>query len=111
MGTCGVLDVCLCLGCGGVGGEWVEFGPGSEKVRWCYVCVGCEWILCVDSRSRYLYIVIGGYLRILGASSVQSCGTPLIYVSYCVFVYGIYCKSRLVCVLSDLDLSGHNPPL
>ena len=23
VGTGGVLDVCLCLGCGGVGGEWV----------------------------------------------------------------------------------------
>ena len=22
------------------------------------------WILCVDGRSRYMYIVIGGYLRI-----------------------------------------------
>ena len=23
LGTGGVLDVCLCFGCGGVGGEWV----------------------------------------------------------------------------------------
>ena len=23
VGTGGVLDVCLCLGCGGVGGEWL----------------------------------------------------------------------------------------
>ena len=23
VGTGGVLDVCLCFGCGGVGGEWV----------------------------------------------------------------------------------------
>ena len=29
--------------------------------------------------------------------------------SYSVFVYGMYRKSRLVCVwLSDLDLSGHH---
>ena len=26
--------------------------------------------LCVDGRSRYLYIVLGGHLRILGAPTV-----------------------------------------
>ena len=43
VGTGGVLDVCLCFGCGvmgGVGGEWL--GPGSGEVGWCYVCVRCE---------------------------------------------------------------------
>ena len=60
---------------------------------WCYVCV--------DGRSRYLYIVLWGYLRILWISA-----------SYHVFVYGRYRKSRLVCVwLSDLDLSRHHPLL
>ena len=29
-------------------------GPGSGAVGWCYVCVRCDWILCVDGRSRYL---------------------------------------------------------
>ena len=47
MGTGEVLDMCLCFGCGGVGGEWVG-----------------DWILCVDGRSRYLCIVLGGYLHI-----------------------------------------------
>ena len=28
------------------------------------LCEGRVWILCVDVRSRYLCIVIGGYLRI-----------------------------------------------
>ena len=42
---------------------------------------------CVDGRSRYLYIVLGGYLRILGAPSVQSCCTLWISVSYRVFDY------------------------
>ena len=71
----------------------------------------CElrvWILCVDGSSRYMYtcIVLGGYLLILGAPSVQSCCTLSISASYHVFVYGRYRKSRLVCVcLSDLDLS------
>ena len=27
-------------------------GPGCGRVVWCYV-----WIICVDGRSRYLYIV------------------------------------------------------
>ena len=33
-GTWGEWDMCLCFGCGGVGG-WL--GPG--RVGWCYVCV------------------------------------------------------------------------
>ena len=43
VGTGGVLDMCLCFGCGGVGGvggEWL--GPRSGAVVWCYVCVRCE---------------------------------------------------------------------
>ena len=40
----------------------------------------------VDGRSMYLYIVLGGFLRILGASSVQLCCTyrylpPNLYLS------------------------------
>ena len=46
LGTGGVLDMCLCFGCGGVGGvgeEWVGgFGQGSGAVGWCYVCERCE---------------------------------------------------------------------
>ena len=53
-----------------------------------------------------LCIVIGGYLHILGAPSVQSCCTLWI------FVYGRYHKSKLVCLLlSDLDWSQHHPRL
>ena len=46
LGIGGVLDMCLCFGCGGVGGvggEWVGgLGQGSGAVGWCYVCVRCE---------------------------------------------------------------------
>ena len=54
----------------------------SGWASWARVWVGgvvlslCEllfWILCVYGRSRYLYIVLDGYLRILGAPSVQYC--------------------------------------
>ena len=38
VGTGGVLDMCLCFGCGGVGGEWAWIGA----VGWCYACVRCE---------------------------------------------------------------------
>ena len=44
VGTGGVLDVCLCFGCGGmggVGGEWVG-GLDQGLEGWCYVCVRCE---------------------------------------------------------------------
>ena len=64
--------------------------------------------MCVDDRSRYPCIVSGGYMRILGAPRVQSCCSLLIS-SYRVFVSGRYRKSRLVCVLSDLDLSRYHP--
>ena len=37
VGTGGVLDVCLCFGCSGVGR-----GLGLGVVGWCYVCVKCE---------------------------------------------------------------------
>ena len=40
-------------------------GQGSGAVGWCYVCVRCEsGFSVVDGRSRYLCIVLGGYLHI-----------------------------------------------
>ena len=83
-------------------GEWIGFGlyqswMNMGKVG--YVCVfvevvwvvlgGGEWmgglgdglILCVDGRSRYLYIVLDGYRCILGAPSVPSCFTLSISAS------------------------------
>ena len=41
LGTGKVLDVCLCFGCGGVGGESVGDLDQCLEV-WCYVCVSCE---------------------------------------------------------------------
>ena len=32
LGTGGVLDMCLCFGCGGVGGAWAWTGVGSGGV-------------------------------------------------------------------------------
>ena len=54
-------------------GVGMGLGQGSGGVGWCYVCV--------YGRSRYLYIVLGGYLRILGAHSVQFCCTLWISAS------------------------------
>ena len=67
---------------------------GSGRVGMFYVCVSCESGFFV---SRYLYIVLGGYLRILGASSVQSCCTLFISASYRVFIFGRYRKFFLCC--------------
>ena len=45
-------------------------GPGFGGVGWYYVCVSCECgFFCVDGRSSYPYIVLGGYMHILGAHS------------------------------------------
>ena len=56
------------------------------------------WIICVDGRSTYLCIVLGGYLHIWGAPSVQLCCTLWISAFWHVFVYDRYHKSRLVCL-------------
>ena len=41
VGTRGVLDMCLCFGCGGVGGEWVgawtRVGSGGVVLCLCEV--------------------------------------------------------------------------
>ena len=45
MGTGGVLDVSLYLGCGCVGvvgGEWLGAWHRIWKSGWCYVCVSSE---------------------------------------------------------------------
>ena len=56
---------------------------GSGRVGWCYVCVSFDSVFLVfDGRSMYLYIVIGGTLRILGAHSVQSYCTLSISASH-----------------------------
>ena len=40
VGTGGMLDMCLCLGCGGVGGEWVG-GLDQGLEGWGVLCM-CE---------------------------------------------------------------------
>ena len=42
VGIRGVLDMCLCLGCGGVGGEWVGAWTRVSKGG-----VSCESVLFV----------------------------------------------------------------
>ena len=37
----GVLDVCLCLSCGGVGDVGGRLGLGSERMGLRYICVSC----------------------------------------------------------------------
>ena len=70
----------VCFGCSGVCGVGRGLGPGSGGVGLCLHELGV-WIFCVDGRSRYLSIVLGGYLRICGAPSVQSCFTLWISAS------------------------------
>ena len=72
------------------GGAWSRVWNGRVVLCLCELCV---WIFCVGGRSRYLYIVLGGCLRILGTPSVQSCFTLSISASYRVFVCGRYRKS------------------
>ena len=66
-------------------------------------------ICCADGSSSYLYIVICGYMCILGDPGFICCCTLWISASYSVFVYGRYRKSRLICVeLLDLDFTLHH---
>ena len=53
VGTGEVMHVCLCLGCGGVGWEWVGgLGQGLEGM----VCVSCEsGLLCRWQVQVYVY--------------------------------------------------------
>ena len=85
-GGTGGSEICvLCFGCGGVsavrGIGWEVWARVWEGVVVLSLCLLCVWIICVDGRSRYLYIVLGGYLRILGALSVKSCCTLSISAS------------------------------
>ena len=69
------------------GAEWVG-GMGQCLGGWgvvICVCVLRVWIICVDGKSRYLYIVLGGFLRILCAPSVQSCCTLSISTCMCLW--------------------------
>ena len=97
VGTWGVFDMCLCLDCGGVGGEWVGgFDQGLEG--WGGVMPVRVWILYVDGRSTYLYIVLGGYMRILGAPSIQYCCTLSIsglFVAYIANPDSFVCGCRI----------------
>ena len=102
-----MLGVCLCLGCGGVVGEWVG-DLDQDLDGWCYVCVSldpmCRWHVQL---SVYCAKRIPAHL---GCTQFQPCCTLTISASYRVFVCGRYRKSRLVCVwLSDLDMSRHRP--
>ena len=68
------------VGCVLVAVVWVVLGE-SGWAAWAreggvVLCLcGLSLDLCADGRSIYLYIVLGGFLRILGAPSVQSCCT------------------------------------
>ena len=61
-------------------------GIGLGSGGWVVLCM-CESIIWIDGRSMHLYIVICGYLRILGAPSVQSYCTLSIYASYHDYVF------------------------
>ena len=58
VGTGGVLDMCLCFGCGGVGGVGGACVCGLDHglEGWCYVCVSCELdYLCIWQVQVYVY--------------------------------------------------------
>ena len=60
------------------------WGLGQRR---CGVMSVCVVSLCVDGRFRYLYIMLGGYLCIFSAPSVQFCCTLSISASYHLFIY------------------------
>ena len=86
----------------------MRLGLGAGRVRWCYL--GCELrvrILCVNGMPRYLYIVLGRYLRILGTPSVQSYCALSIYASYRVYVSGIVNPDLFACGYQSFIDNSH----
>ena len=61
---------------------------------WHFLCV----IIVVAGRFMHLYIVLSGYISILGAQSGQSLCTLSISATYRIFVCGRYRKPRIACV-------------
>ena len=53
---------------------WARVWEGVVGIVMSQQCV-VSLVLCVDDRFRFLYIVLGGFMRILGAPSVRSCCT------------------------------------
>ena len=77
-GIGGVCEMCMCLAWGrwDVCGKRIGFGlyQFCRKSGWLGQGLGlCVWSLCVDGRSRYLYIVLDVFRHNLGAPSVQLC--------------------------------------
>ena len=78
----GECETCVNLSYGGVGGSgWLACTMVCDGGVVLCLCVLSVWIHCVYGRSRYLYIVLVGSLRILVARSVQSCCTLSISAS------------------------------
>ena len=70
-------------GVGGVGGgaSWARVWEGRLVLCLCVLCCESGLFVLMAGPGIYIYIVLGGYLRILGAPSVQSCCTPSISAS------------------------------
>ena len=59
---------------------WCRWGVGDKGLY--YVCLCCESaFFCIDGRSMYLYIMLGGYLRDLGTGCMFSHVAPYLYIS------------------------------
>ena len=116
MGTGEVLDVCLCFGCGGLGGvcrEWVGgLDQGRERLGGVMSVLGVS----LDSLCRW-QVEVSVYCawRIAAHVRCTQCSILLHLMDICFLTcicYGRYHKSRLVCLkLSDRDLSRHQPIL
>ena len=89
-----------------MGSGW-EVGPGSVMVVLC-LCELSTWILYVDSRSRYLYIAIGGYMCILCAPYQYLLPTVYLFVGDIanpdLFTCG--CRTWICLNISDLMRSS-----
>ena len=68
-------------------------------------------ISCVDGRSRYMYAVVSGYLRILDSLSVQFCCTLSISSSNRVFFMADIDIQTCLCVVVELGYVTTSPHL
>ena len=110
LGTGGVLDVCLCFGCGGVCGEWVR-GLDQGREGWCPgICV----LFLVDTCASEVHpvynpVALNEYLFPNMYLFMEDITNPDSFVKCCGTLISLditRCDSSTTCMLYRLEKDG-----